>query len=67
MHVHCSNSRLCDCNLTEKSCAHLTSALSSNSSSLRELILSINKLQDSGVKMLSVGLMNPHCKLEKLR
>uniref|UniRef100_A0A8B9KTZ3 NACHT domain-containing protein n=2 Tax=Astyanax mexicanus TaxID=7994 RepID=A0A8B9KTZ3_ASTMX len=66
---HCKTEKLqlCDCNLTEKSCAHLTSALSSNSSSLRELILSINKLQDSGVKMLSVGLMNPHCKLEKLR
>ncbi|XP_066526831.1 uncharacterized protein [Hoplias malabaricus] len=58
---------LCDCNLTEKSCTYLASALSSISSSLRELDLSGNKqLKDSGVKLLCVGLKNPHCKLEKL-
>ncbi|XP_049338702.1 ribonuclease inhibitor-like [Astyanax mexicanus] len=54
------------CNLSEKSCAVLASALSSNSSTLRELNLDNNKLQDSGVKLLSAGLENPHCKLEKL-
>ncbi|KAL7858857.1 hypothetical protein AOLI_G00189590 [Acnodon oligacanthus] len=54
---------LCNCNLTEESCAALSSALSSNSSSLRELNLSNNKLQDSGVELLSAGLENPHCKL----
>ncbi|XP_049328951.1 protein NLRC3-like isoform X2 [Astyanax mexicanus] len=57
---------LWNCNLSEKSCADLASALSSNSSTLRELDLSGNKLQDSGVKLLSAGLTSSHCKLEKL-
>ncbi|XP_049328955.1 NLR family CARD domain-containing protein 3-like isoform X1 [Astyanax mexicanus] len=54
------------CNLSDKSCADLASVLSSNSSTLRDLDLNNNKLQDSGVKLLSAGLKNPHCKLEKL-
>uniref|UniRef100_A0A8B9JI79 Uncharacterized protein n=1 Tax=Astyanax mexicanus TaxID=7994 RepID=A0A8B9JI79_ASTMX len=55
--------RLAVCNLSEESCAALASALSSNSSNLRELTLDTNKLQDSGVKLLS---KDPHFKLEKL-
>uniref|UniRef100_A0A7N6FF77 B30.2/SPRY domain-containing protein n=1 Tax=Anabas testudineus TaxID=64144 RepID=A0A7N6FF77_ANATE len=59
--------RLSRCNLSERSCEALSSVLSSQPSSLRELDLSNNDLRDSGVKLLSAGLDNPHCKLKTLR
>ncbi|CAM4584323.1 unnamed protein product [Leuciscus chuanchicus] len=57
---------LSNCDLTEESCSALASVLSSDSSILKDLDLSNNNLQDSGVKLLSEGLKN-NCKLEKLR
>ncbi|XP_043963077.1 NLR family CARD domain-containing protein 3-like [Gambusia affinis] len=57
---------LSGCNLSGRSCEALSSVLSCQSSSLRELDLSNNKLEDVGVKLLSVGLESPNCKLESL-
>nr|XP_024656026.1 NLR family CARD domain-containing protein 3-like [Maylandia zebra] len=63
----CKKAQLGGCNLTERSCEALSSILSSQSSRLRELDMSNNNLQDSRVKLLCVGLGNPHCVLETLR
>ncbi|XP_056451319.1 NACHT, LRR and PYD domains-containing protein 12-like isoform X1 [Gadus chalcogrammus] len=59
-------SLLNDCQLSERCCEALASVLSSSASSLRELDLSTNDLQDSGVELLCAGLGSPHCTLETL-
>ncbi|XP_048035539.1 neoverrucotoxin subunit beta-like isoform X2 [Megalobrama amblycephala] len=66
-HLFYSLHRLQCCNLTAQSCESLSSALQSSNSVLRELDLSNNDLQDSGVKLLSDGLKSPNCQLEIMR
>ncbi|XP_059815931.1 NACHT, LRR and PYD domains-containing protein 3-like isoform X2 [Hypanus sabinus] len=51
--------------LTDSGAEDLVSALSTNPS-LMELDLSGNKLGNSGVKLVSVALRNPECKIQKL-
>ncbi|RVE75034.1 hypothetical protein OJAV_G00012770 [Oryzias javanicus] len=63
----CNKALLTRCYLSKRSCAALSSVLSSQSSRLRGLDLSHNNLKDSEVKLLSAGLKSPHCKLETLR
>ncbi|XP_049329011.1 uncharacterized protein LOC125789954 [Astyanax mexicanus] len=58
--------RLALCYIEEKVCEYLGSVLNQENS-LKELDLSNNDLQDSGVKLLSAGLKSSHCKLEILR
>ncbi|KAL1251968.1 hypothetical protein QQF64_019764, partial [Cirrhinus molitorella] len=55
-----------DCGLTDKSCSALATVLGSDTN-LKELNMSNNNLQDSGVRILCTGLENMKCHLEILR
>ncbi|XP_071323404.1 NLR family CARD domain-containing protein 3-like isoform X2 [Trachinotus anak] len=66
-HCRLETLSLSGCLITEEGCASLASALSSNPSHLRELDLSYNHPGDSGVKLLSAGLEDPHWRLDSLR
>ncbi|XP_026016829.1 NLR family CARD domain-containing protein 3-like, partial [Astatotilapia calliptera] len=55
------------CELSKAGCEALTSVLSYKSSSLTELDLRIDSLDDSGVKLLSAALGSSCCKLNTLR
>ncbi|KAK2915870.1 hypothetical protein Q8A67_000244 [Cirrhinus molitorella] len=66
LNCHLNILRLANCNLTDQHCETMASVLQS-SESLRELDLSNNDLQDSGVKRLCAGLKSPNCQLNILR
>ncbi|KAM4633742.1 NACHT, LRR and PYD domains-containing protein 3-like [Polymixia lowei] len=59
--------RLSQCRLTQACCPEVSSALSCSHSSLTELDLTNNDLQDPGVNLLSAGLRSTNCQLQKLR
>uniref|UniRef100_A0A672M508 NACHT, LRR and PYD domains-containing protein 3-like n=1 Tax=Sinocyclocheilus grahami TaxID=75366 RepID=A0A672M508_SINGR len=65
--INCRKAILAGCNLTAQDCETVSSALQSSNCVLRELDLSNNDLQDSGVKLLSDGLKSLNCQLEILR
>ncbi|XP_039462755.1 NACHT, LRR and PYD domains-containing protein 12-like [Oreochromis aureus] len=62
-----SDNWLSGCMITSEGCVSLASALSSNPSYLKELDLSYNHPGDSGVKLLSARLNDPHWRLDTLR
>ncbi|XP_036394998.1 NLR family CARD domain-containing protein 3-like [Megalops cyprinoides] len=64
---YCKKALLANCNLTKKSFEIVASALQSVTSPLRELDLSFNQLEDSGVKLLVAALKSPCCKLQTLK
>ncbi|XP_042623755.1 protein NLRC3-like [Cyprinus carpio] len=64
--INCRKALLAGCNLTAQDCEIVSSVLKYPNCVLRELDLSNNDLQDSGVKLLD-GLQTPNCQLEILR
>uniref|UniRef100_A0AAY5KHT4 B30.2/SPRY domain-containing protein n=1 Tax=Esox lucius TaxID=8010 RepID=A0AAY5KHT4_ESOLU len=63
--AHCC--LLSGCGITEEGCASLVSSLKSNPSHLKELDLSNNQPEDSGVIELFALIEDRHCRLETLR
>lgn len=61
-----SKCRLSGCGLSNQSCLVLNTVLESSHCCLRELDVSLNHLEDSGVNLLTERLRNPSCKLEAL-
>ncbi|KAM9779658.1 LOW QUALITY PROTEIN: NLR family CARD domain-containing protein 3-like [Neosynchiropus ocellatus] len=66
-HCHLETLSLSRCRISERGCASLASALTSNPSHLRELDLSENHPGGPGLKLLSAGLESPDWRLETLR
>uniref|UniRef100_A0A9J7XYZ8 NACHT, LRR and PYD domains-containing protein 12-like n=1 Tax=Cyprinus carpio carpio TaxID=630221 RepID=A0A9J7XYZ8_CYPCA len=64
---NCTKALFADCRFTAQYCENLSSALEFSNIALRELDLTNNDLQDSGVKMLFDGLKSPNCQLQILR
>ncbi|XP_043110023.1 NACHT, LRR and PYD domains-containing protein 3-like isoform X2 [Puntigrus tetrazona] len=65
--INCRKAILSGCGPSDQHCEIVSSALKSSNCFLRELDLSNNDLQDSGVKLLSDGLKRPNCQLQILR
>ncbi|XP_053725965.1 NACHT, LRR and PYD domains-containing protein 12-like [Synchiropus splendidus] len=66
-HCHLETLSLVQCRISERGCASLASALTSNPSHLRELDLSSNHPGGAGLEQLSAGLESPDWRLETLR
>ncbi|XP_059425871.1 NACHT, LRR and PYD domains-containing protein 3-like [Carassius carassius] len=65
-HCKLKKLQLYNCSIGEEGCVALISAVRSNPSHLTELNLRSNKPGDSGVRLRSALLKDPHCKLKKL-
>ncbi|XP_062394808.1 ribonuclease inhibitor-like isoform X2 [Sardina pilchardus] len=68
MHPNCQleTLRLNQCHLSKASCDMIASVLQ-RSTTLKELDMSDNKLEDAGLQKLCVGLRDPKCQLQTLR
>uniref|UniRef100_A0AAR2LZB5 B30.2/SPRY domain-containing protein n=1 Tax=Pygocentrus nattereri TaxID=42514 RepID=A0AAR2LZB5_PYGNA len=65
--TNCRKAQFAGCSLTALCLEILSTGLKTENSSVKELDLSKNDLQDAGVEQLSSGLKSSHCKLEIIR